>query len=138
MMGALTSVPFPTYPRGFPPEVVEEFARIAGKMPLGNKTASGTEIIEELGAAHMESGRPILYTSADSVFQIAAHEEIVPLPTLYVGARKRGRCSALPTTSTGSLPARSSENRGLSGGRRIDGTMQSSRRRICSTSSARV
>ncbi len=83
MMGALTSVPFPTYPRGFPPEVVEEFARITGKMPLGNKTASGTEIVEELGAAHMESGRPILYTSADSVFQIAAHEEIVPLPTLY-------------------------------------------------------
>ena len=83
MMGALTSVPFPTYPRGFPPEVVEEFARITGKTPLGNKTASGTEIVEELGAAHMESGRPILYTSADSVFQIAAHEEIVPLPTLY-------------------------------------------------------
>ncbi|HEY6449971.1 MAG TPA: phosphopentomutase [Candidatus Cybelea sp.] len=83
MMGALTSVPFPTYPRGFPPEVVEEFARITGKTPLGNKTASGTEIVEELGAAHMESGSPILYTSADSVFQIAAHEEIVPLPTLY-------------------------------------------------------
>ena len=83
MMGAPTSVPFPTYPRGFPPEVVEEFARITGKMPLGNKTASGTEIIDELGAAHMGSGRPILYTSADSVFQVAAHEEIVPLPTLY-------------------------------------------------------
>ncbi len=83
MMGVLTSVPFPTYPRGFPPEVVEEFARITGKMPLGNKTASGTEIIDELGAAHMGSGRPILYTSADSVFQVAAHEEIVPLPTLY-------------------------------------------------------
>ncbi len=83
MMGALTSVAFPTYPHGFPPEVVEEFARITGKMPLGNKTASGTEIIDELGAAHMESGRPILYTSADSVFQIATHEDIVPLPTLY-------------------------------------------------------
>ncbi len=83
MMGALTSVPFPTYPRGFPSEVVEEFARITGRRPLGNKTASGTEIIDELGAAHMESERPILYTSADSVFQIAAHEEIVPLPTLY-------------------------------------------------------
>ncbi len=83
MMGALTTVPFPTYPDGFPPEVVEEFARITGKIPLGNKTASGTEIIDELGAAHMQTGRPILYTSADSVFQIAAHEEIVPLPTLY-------------------------------------------------------
>jgi phosphopentomutase len=83
MMGILTSRPFPTYPNGFPPEVVESFARIAGKAPLGNKAASGTEIIEELGRAHLESGRPILYTSADSVFQIAAHEEVVPLRKLY-------------------------------------------------------
>jgi phosphopentomutase len=83
MMGILTSVPFPTYPNGFPPEVVEEFARIAGKAPLGNKPASGTEIIEELGPAHLSSGRPILYTSAESVFQVAAHEEVVPLATLY-------------------------------------------------------
>jgi phosphopentomutase len=82
-MGVLTSVPFPTYPEGFPEDVVAEFTRITGKPPLGNRTASGTEIIEELGAAHLESGRPILYTSADSVFQIAAHEEIVPLETLY-------------------------------------------------------
>ena len=96
MMGTLTSVPFPTYPRGFPPEVVEEFARITGKMPLGNKTASGTEIIDELGASHMASGRPILYTSADSVFQIAAHEEIVPLPTLYVGARSSRDAAPAP------------------------------------------
>jgi phosphopentomutase len=83
MMGILTSVPFPTYPQGFPPAVVEEFARIAGRAPLGNKPASGTEIIEELGPEHLESGRPILYTSADSVFQVAAHEAIVPLATLY-------------------------------------------------------
>jgi phosphopentomutase len=83
MMGIVTSVPFPTYPAGFPPEIVEEFTRLAGKPPLGNVTASGTEIIEEMGAAHMETGRPIIYTSADSVFQIAAHEEVVPLGRLY-------------------------------------------------------
>jgi phosphopentomutase len=83
MMGIVTAVPFPTYPNGFPEEVVNAFAHIAGKPPLGNKTASGTEIIEELGAQQIASGRPILYTSADSVFQIAAHEEVVPLATLY-------------------------------------------------------
>lgn len=83
MAGIITDVPFPTYPNGFPSEVVDEFTRITGKAPLGNKTASGTEIIEELGAEHMATGRPILYTSADSVFQVAAHEAIVPLPVLY-------------------------------------------------------
>jgi phosphopentomutase len=83
MMGVITKVPFPTYPHGFPPDVVDAFARIAGKAPLGNTTASGTQIIEELGAEHMATGRPILYTSADSVFQVAAHEDVVPLPTLY-------------------------------------------------------
>jgi phosphopentomutase len=83
MTGILTTVPFPTYPHGFPPEIVEAFTRIAGKAPLGNKPASGTAVIDELGPAHLQSGRPILYTSADSVFQIAAHEEIVPLTTLY-------------------------------------------------------
>jgi len=88
MMGIRTDVPFPTYPNGFPPEIVDAFTAIAGKAPLGNRTASGTEIIEELGAEHLESGRPILYTSADSVFQIAAHEAIVPLTTLYEWSRR--------------------------------------------------
>jgi phosphopentomutase len=83
MMGVVTEVPFPTYPHGFPNDVVEAFSAIVGKPPLGNKTASGTEIIEELGAVHMQTGRPILYTSADSVFQIATHEEVVPLARLY-------------------------------------------------------
>ncbi len=83
MMGICTGDPFPTYPNGFPEEIVESFTRITGKAPLGNKPASGTAIIDELGPAHLESGRPILYTSADSVFQIAAHEAIVPLATLY-------------------------------------------------------
>ncbi|HXP94509.1 MAG TPA: phosphopentomutase [Candidatus Binatia bacterium] len=83
MVGIITQEAFPTYPRGFPPEVVERFTAIAGKPPLGNKAASGTEIIAELGAEHQRTGRPILYTSADSVFQVAAHEQTVPLATLY-------------------------------------------------------
>lgn len=83
MMGVVTEIPFPTYPQGFPPDVVDAFAAITGKPPLGNVPASGTEIIAELGDEHVRSGRPILYTSADSVFQVAAHEGVVPLPTLY-------------------------------------------------------
>ena len=83
MAGIITATPFPTYPNGFPSGVVENFTRIAGKAPLGNKTASGTEIINELGDEHVATGRPILYTSADSVFQVAAHEDVVPLTTLY-------------------------------------------------------
>jgi len=83
MAGIITAVPFPTYPTGFPQEVVDEFTRITGKAPLGNVTASGTEIIEQLGREHIATGRPILYTSADSVFQVAAHEAVVPLDTLY-------------------------------------------------------
>jgi phosphopentomutase len=83
MVGIVTAVAFPTYPDGFPPQIVEMFTQIAGRPPLGNETASGTEIIARLGAQHQQTGRPILYTSADSVFQVAAHEETVPLPTLY-------------------------------------------------------
>lgn len=83
MTGIVTDVPFPTYPNGFPVEIVDGFTHITGRAPLGNRTASGTEIIEELGAQHMATGRPILYTSADSVFQVAAHEAIVPLNELY-------------------------------------------------------
>ncbi|HZZ64740.1 MAG TPA: phosphopentomutase [Candidatus Baltobacteraceae bacterium] len=83
MAGIITEVPFPTYPNGFPPEIVEQFTAIAGKPPLGNTMASGTEIIERLGPEHVATGRPILYTSADSVFQVAAHEDIVPVDILY-------------------------------------------------------
>ena len=74
---------FPTYPNGFPPEVIESFSRRIGRGVLGNKPASGTDIIEELGAEHMRTGKPIVYTSADSVFQIAAHESIIPVNELY-------------------------------------------------------
>jgi phosphopentomutase len=83
MAGIVTEVPFPTYPDGFPEAVIEEFSRIAGSAPLGNVTASGTEIIERFGPEHLATGRPILYTSADSVFQVATHEEVIPLSTLY-------------------------------------------------------
>src|SRR5580693_1672123 len=83
MMGIVVRNAFPTYPNGFPPEIVEQFEAIVGAKVLGNKPASGTEIIEELGPLHMSTGRPILYTSADSVFQVAAHEAVVPLETLW-------------------------------------------------------
>lgn len=83
MMGIVVRNAFPTYPKGFPPEVVERFEAITGSRVLGNKPASGTVIIEELGAEHMATGRPILYTSADSVFQVAAHEDVVPVATLW-------------------------------------------------------
>lgn len=83
MGGIITSNPFPTYPNGFPPRVIEQFERAVGRKVLGNKPASGTEIIKELGEEHVRTGRPIVYTSADSVFQIAAHEQVVPLSELY-------------------------------------------------------
>ncbi|OAT86564.1 phosphopentomutase [Desulfotomaculum copahuensis] len=83
MSGIVLERPFPTYPHGFPPEVIAAFQERTGRPVLGNKAASGTVIIEELGAEHMRTGYPIVYTSADSVFQIAAHEEIIPLEQLY-------------------------------------------------------
>jgi phosphopentomutase len=83
MTGVVLRKPLPTYPHGFPPEVVEEFEKAIGRKVIGNKVASGTEIIKELGEEHVRSGRPILYTSADSVFQIAAHQDVIPLTELY-------------------------------------------------------
>jgi phosphopentomutase len=83
MVGIHLDKPFPLYPNGFPPEVMSEFERRIGRRSLGNKAASGTEIIQELGAEHMRTGSPIVYTSADSVFQVAAHEEVIPLAELY-------------------------------------------------------
>lgn len=83
LMGVQLDRPFPTYPNGFPPEVVEAFQRAAGTQVLGNRPASGTQILEELGAEHLKTGYPIVYTSADSVFQIAAHEEVIPVERLY-------------------------------------------------------
>src|SRR3954447_13981244 len=83
MAGIILEKPFPTYPGGFPPEVMVPFEQAIGRRCLGNKAASGTEIIAELGAEHVQTGFPIVYTSADSVFQIAAHEGVIPLPELY-------------------------------------------------------
>jgi len=81
--GIILDRPFPTYPNGFPPEVIDPFEKAIGKKVLGNRPASGTVIIDELGEEHVRTGRPILYTSEDSVFQIAAHKDVVPLEQLY-------------------------------------------------------
>ncbi|GAC1300059.1 MAG: phosphopentomutase [Ktedonobacteraceae bacterium] len=83
MTGVVLSKPLPTYPHGFPPDVVEAFERAIGRKVIGNKATSGTEIIKELGEEHLRTGYPIIYTSADSVFQIAAHQDVIPLPELY-------------------------------------------------------
>ena len=84
MTGIVTKTPFPTYPNGFPKEVMDEFLEKTGeKGYLGNCTASGTTIIAQLGKEHMDTGYPIIYTSADSVFQIAAHEDVIPVERLY-------------------------------------------------------
>jgi phosphopentomutase len=104
--GVILRQPFPTYPQGFPPELVARFEAAIGRKVIGNKPASGTEIIQELGAEHLRTGYPILYTSADSVFQIAAHQEVIPLEELYricqiarqllVGEHAVGRVIARP------------------------------------------
>ncbi|MDA8234050.1 MAG: phosphopentomutase [Clostridia bacterium] len=104
--GCILERPFSTYPQGFPREVIEEFETRIGRKTLGNVVASGTVIIEELGAEHMKTGYPIVYTSADSVFQIAAHEEVIPIEEQYrmcetaremlVGEHAVGRVIARP------------------------------------------
>src|SRR5690242_6390147 len=83
MTGVVLHKPLPTYPNGFPADLVERFEQAIGRKVIGNKAASGTEIIKELGEEHVRTGRPILYTSADSVFQIAAHQDVIPLEELY-------------------------------------------------------
>jgi phosphopentomutase len=110
MMGLVVERPFPLYPDGFPGEIVEPFERYAGRKVLGNRAASGTEIIQELGAEHLATGRPILYTSGDSVFQVAAHEDVWPPEKLWdlcrfargllVGEHLVGRVIARPFVGT--------------------------------------
>ena len=122
MAGIVLDEAFPTYPNGFPAEVIDRFideARISGI--LGNVPASGTEIIKELGEEHVRSGKPIVYTSADSVFQIAAHEEIVPVDRLYEmcqtarrildGEHKVGRVIARPFLGNNAGDFKRTENR---------------------------
>jgi phosphopentomutase len=111
MAGIWLEQAFPTYPRGFPSAIIAEFERQVGRKALGNKPASGTEILQELGAEHVRTGFPIVYTSADSVFQIAAHEEVIPIAELYKmceiarrildGSNKVGRVIARPFTGAG-------------------------------------
>ena len=88
MAGLYMEKAFPTYPDGFPSEVMEPFEKAIGRGTLGNVAASGTEIIKQLGEEHVRTGKPIVYTSADSVFQIAAHERVIPIDELY------GMCEA--------------------------------------------
>jgi phosphopentomutase len=91
VMGIRLDRPFPLYPQGFPPEVIEPFERAVGREVLGNVPASGTEIIADLGQEHLRSGRPIVYTSGDSVFQVATHVSVVDLATLYEWCRAARR-----------------------------------------------
>src|SRR3954464_12727412 len=110
LMGVLTSQAFPTYPHGFPHDVIDPFMHRTGRGVLGNRPAPGTEIILELGEEHQRTGKWIVYTSADSVFQIAAHEETIPLEELYeacgiarevlTGKHAVGRVIARPFTGS--------------------------------------
>ncbi len=83
MAGVWLDQAFPVYPHGFPREVIEAFEKQIGRGTIGNKPASGTEIIKELGEEHVRTGKPIVYTSGDSVFQIATHEDVIPIAELY-------------------------------------------------------
>jgi len=110
MAGVWLQQAFPTYPHGFPREIMEAFEKQIGRKTLGNKPASGTEILKELGAEHVRTGQPIVYTSGDSVFQIATHEDVIPLAELYRmceiarnildGPHRVGRVIARPFTGT--------------------------------------
>ena len=121
MVGIHLDKPFPLFPNGFPPQILNEFERISGRGVLGNKAASGTEIIKDLGEQHMRTGSPIVYTSADSVFQIAAHEEVIPLWEQYKmcecarsilrGPFEVGRVIARPFTGSPGAFTRTSNRR---------------------------
>jgi phosphopentomutase len=110
MAGIWLPQAFPVYPRGFPAELIAEFEKQIGRRTIGNKPASGTEILKELGEEHVRTGFPIVYTSGDSVFQIAAHEDVIPVPQLYEfceiarklldGPNRVGRVIARPFTGT--------------------------------------
>jgi phosphopentomutase len=110
MAGVWLDQAFPVYKHGFPPEVMDAFERQIGRKTIGNKPASGTEILKELGEEHVRTGKPIVYTSGDSVFQIAAHEDVIPVPELYRmcetarkildGKHRVGRVIARPFTGT--------------------------------------
>lgn len=121
LMGVVLDRPFPTFPHGFPADLVDEFERRIGRRTIGNEVASGTEIIARLGDAHVQTGAPIVYTSADSVFQVAAHEAVIPLEeqrricraayTLAVDGRGIGRVISRPFTGTSGAYVRTANRR---------------------------
>jgi phosphopentomutase len=107
LAGLVLEKEFPTFPRGFPVSLMQKFLAVTGcKGFLGNKTASGTAIIKELGAEHVRTGYPIVYTSADSVFQIAAHEEVIPIPRLYEICTKTREQVCIGDSAVGRVIAR--------------------------------
>jgi phosphopentomutase len=106
LMGLKVEIPFQTYPNGFPPELIEQFEHETGRKVIGNKPASGTEILDELGERQMKTGEWIVYTSADSVFQLAAHEEIIPLDELYRACEIARRLTLQPEYAAGRVIAR--------------------------------
>ncbi|SDG22413.1 phosphopentomutase [Fontibacillus panacisegetis] len=106
LMGIKTETPFQTYPSGFPRDLISRFEHETGRKVIGNKVASGTEILVELGEEHMKTGSWIVYTSADSVFQIAAHEDVVPLSELYKACEVARRLTLEPEHSVGRVIAR--------------------------------
>jgi phosphopentomutase len=124
MAGLIVEKPFPVYPDGFPPEVIEAFQKSIGREVLGNVPASGTDIIAGLGEEHLRTGKPIVYSSADSVFQIAAHKDLVSRDTLYewcraarrilVGEHEVGRVIARPFTGAPGSFTRTPERRDFS------------------------
>ena len=96
--GVHLATPFPTFPNGFPRDVIDEFARETGRGVIGNVVGSGTDVIERYGDEHIASGRWIVYTSADSVFQVAAHEAVIPLAELYAACETARRMLVRRTT----------------------------------------
>ena len=100
--GVPVKTPFPTFPDGFPASFMEAYEKAIGHKCIGNKPASGTVILEELGAEHMKNHTPIVYTSGDSVFQIACHEDIFPLKNFMDSAGSRGKCCRASSVSAGS------------------------------------
>jgi phosphopentomutase len=106
LMGLKVEIPFQTYPNGFPPALVEQFERETGRKVIGNKPSSGTEILDELGEQQMKTGEWIVYTSADSVFQLAAHEDIIPLDELYRACEIARRLTLQPEFAVGRVIAR--------------------------------
>jgi phosphopentomutase len=106
LMGLKVKIPFQTYPSGFPLALIEQFERETGRKVIGNKPASGTEILDELGERQMKTGEWIVYTSADSVFQLAAHEDIIPLDELYRACEIARRLTLQPEFAAGRVIAR--------------------------------